>query len=250
MAFDPYSSYSGPAGLPSGCNPLTMPSVTFADCPQDYVDHESEIEDVWIVPVQYNSGTNQYQATALPTNWLYRTDLDSITGGIRATVIGDKPLPELREVALAKGQTKLKNRRHTLNLDITDMHTDNYELIRTLQYPGALIAIWYADRDEYVYGGVNGVVCHIQNAGTILNRGEGALLTGQLVLYWDNLYDPPVGELIQGASPFMAPDPMKAPAAVRSDLPLQATFGKTKVPGDAPEPVKKEKNKASTKTDK
>lgn len=248
MAFDPYQSYSEPAGLPAACNPLTFPSVTFADCPQDYVDHESEIEDIWFVPVQYNSGTNQYEAIAKPTNWTYRSDLDAISGVVRATVIGDKPLPEIVEIQIAKQQTKLKNRTHTLNIDITDMHTNNYEFVRMLQFPGALVAVWYADHDDYVYGGADGIVCRVVNAGNILNRGEGSLLTGQIVLTWKHLYDPPVAALIEGASPFMAPSPMAAPAAFKAAMPIQSTFGRTKQQGSAepiptPEPIKKTSKK-------
>jgi hypothetical protein len=131
-------------------------------------------------------------ADSLPTTWYDTSDWDTTFATAKhLVVIGDKPLSETTEQIVAKKLVKVTSRKHTVNADITDMSLLNYDFIRALQIQPTL-AIWYRDMDGYVYGGPNGVVCDVKNAGNILGRGDGTLLTGQMVYEWDCDCDPDV----------------------------------------------------------
>lgn len=200
----PWESYSGPAGIPTDCSAYNLPAADVVECGLEYEAHEGEICDVWIVGATYNGATGLYEANSLPTNWTYRSDLDGIANVMHFEVIGDKPLGEPREVAIPKFRTLVTERTHTLTFDNIHITDNNYEAIRFLQANGLFVAFWYADYDERVYGGANGIVGWVQNAGHIHSRGEGSLLIGQGQLQWRNIFDPPTATLNSGASPFMA----------------------------------------------
>lgn len=167
---------------------VCLPPVSITDCPADYNAHESEICDVWVQPANAD-GSAPEPPGALGVNW---HDPSAHTGvGVRHLItIGDKPASEIVEVSLAKRQTKVSERKHILNIDVTDMSIPNYDFIRGLQFQPSLV-IWYRDIDGYMYGGSDGIYCDVQNAGNIANRGEGGLLTGQVILSWTKLCDPP-----------------------------------------------------------
>lgn len=192
------------------CSTITLPVVSFADCPADYAAHESEICDVWIVPADDGVSTEiptlAADGGADPDAWHnplnYPTESGHFsnagTGMRHLIVIGDKPISEITEVTVAKRWSLITNRGHIVNIDVTDMSIPNYDFIRALQFQPT-VAIWYRDIDGYMYGGANGIVCDIQNAGNIANRGEGGLLTGQVIFNWNKECDPPAA--VESATP-------------------------------------------------
>jgi hypothetical protein len=219
MATDPFESYVGPSGFPAEtCDPLAFTDVTFSDCPEAYMAVEGEIAEIFLSNVQFNETTGVYEAVTAPADWLSRPDY-LVAGILRIVGFGDKPLSEAVSIPLPKGLTKVIDRRHTLNFDFTDMHADNYDFIRELQGTG-LVAINYVDLDGNVYGGANMIIARV-NAGNVHARGENALLTGQIIFNWDNMFDPPQG-VLEGAAPLTAAK-IPAPAALRQNAPKEQT---------------------------
>jgi len=204
-----YDSYTCAVPKPADCGTIVLPAVNFATCPAAYQAHESEICDVWVVMTtdgvaneRPNSGMLLPEGIAPGADdWLAQENYPQIGGGwtgdpatmVHLTTIGDKPLSEINEITVAKRWLIFTSRTHVVNIDVTDMSIENYEFFRALQVKPT-VAIWYRDIDGYMYGGADGVVCDVQNAGNILNRGEGGLLTGQVVFNWDADCDPPMGE--------------------------------------------------------
>jgi len=204
-----YDSYDCAVPKPTDCGTIILPAVKFATCAAAYQAHESEICDVWIVMTADGIANERPNAAMIlpegaaagADDWLNPENYPQIGGGwtgdaatmLHLTTIGDKPLSEINEITVAKRWLVFTSRTHTVNIDITDMSVENYDFIRALQVKPT-VAIWYRDIDGYMYGGEDGVVCDIQNAGNILNRGEGGLLTGQAVFTWEADCDPPVGE--------------------------------------------------------
>jgi len=217
--WNPFESYIGPGSEPVGCGAITLPAVTNPQCPADYAAYEGEITDILMSTVAKVDGV--WTASFPPDNYLYDGDWDAaVTAGAkRLVVIGDKPLSETKVLSLGKRWRKIKDRVHTLNLDITDMSALNYEFVRTLQRDKK-VAINWKSIDGWNAGGDDMVIVDVDTAGIIWPRGEGGLMAGQLVLTWSNKYDPPAGLAIAGASP------------------LSAKAKKPGAPGKTPAPVK------------
>lgn len=201
--WNPFESYTGPGSEPTGCGALTLPAVTSPLCPADYSAYEGEIVELLMSTVALVSGV--WTASFPPDNYLYDGDWDSaVTAGAkRLVVIGDKPQPEAKILSLGKRWRKIKDRVHTLNIDITDMSVLNYEFVRTLQRDKK-VAICWKSIDGWNAGGDDMVIVDVDTAGVIWPRGEGGLMAGQLVLTWSNKFDPPAGLAIAGASPLTA----------------------------------------------
>ena len=215
MALNLYESdYEGPEGFPpTDCTQTALPDPEFTDCPESYVTHEGEIDVLWMTHLEYNSGTAQWEAANVPTN--HETTAGFVVAGIEKLIgFGDKPLSEPLTVPLPHGLTKTHNRRHTLNFDITDQSIANYELVRALQGL-QYVAIWYKTIDGDGFGGENGIIARVVNAGNVHARGEGALLTGTIVLEWKKLFDPP--RVILDAPAPMTTGKVQAPAALKSN---------------------------------
>ncbi len=208
-AANPFESYSGPGTPPDGCENVLLPDTTNPNCAADYNDYEGELCTAWLVPAEKDEDGN-WVATAEPDNYLYVGDLDAIVGVKKLTIIGDKPLAEVVRVALAKRMSKVKTRRHLVNVDITDLSEENYEFIRTLQYH-PILAGWFASVDGWHMGGNPGIVIQVDTSGVVWPRGEGSLMTGTVVFTWDNKFDPPAGLAQAGVSPVTArrPDELK-----------------------------------------
>lgn len=237
---NPFNSYGGPAGAPEACEAIVLPETTNANCPNDYNAFESEITDIWISPVEESTpGAGDWAATAPPADWTSFADLNSTAGLKHLTIIGDKPLGEARIAALAKRWTKVIDRTHSLNIDVTDMSELNYEFIRTLQHQ-APVAIWFKSYGEWVCGGELGIIVTIDTAGIVWGRGEGTLMTGQLVMKWYNLYDPPAVIGNNVASPLKA---VKVPTP--EELTAQMITGKPETKAIDKTGAAKEENKAA-----
>jgi hypothetical protein len=210
---DPYQSYTGPDGFPiTDCSAPALPAPDFADCPEAYVAHEGEIAKVFVTAAEWNDTTMMYEALAKPADWTMSTNYDVAD---IATLIGfgDKPLAEALTTPLPYNRVKTHDRRHTLNFDVTDLSLDNYVFLRAVQGT-QLVFIWYATVDGYVFGGADGICARVQNAGHTHARGENALLTGQYIFEWKNLFDPPAAEL-DPVAPLMA-GKVKQPAPLKS----------------------------------
>ncbi len=181
---------------PVDCSSFALPDVLFQTCAAAYNAHESEITDIWLVE------TTDGIANSLPVTWYDTADWDTtgFTGAQHLTVIGDKPLSAVSEIIVARKWVKTTRRTHTLNADITDMPLENYNFIRAVQLQPT-IAMWFKTMDGYIFGGANGVVADVKNAGNILGRGDGTLLTGQMEIEWDCDCDP------EGAIDGIAPTP-------------------------------------------
>ena len=187
-------AYTCAVPKPVDCGTIVLPAVKFATCAAAYQAHESEICDIWMIE------TTDEVADTIPTAWYDPANFGATfdTNSKHLTTIGDKPLSEINEITVAKRWLVFTSRLHTLNFDITDMSIENYDFVRALQVKPT-IAIWFRDIDGYMYGGPNGVICDVQNAGNILNRGEGGLLTGQAALVWEADCDPPIA--VEGVNP-------------------------------------------------
>ena len=191
---DPYISYEGPSGFPNtDCTPTALPEPTFADCPDGYTAHEGEIVKVFIATASWNTETLIFEADTVPVDWQV-SDNYIVSGIITLIGFGDKPLAEATTINLPYNKIKVNKRKHTMNFDFTDMTVENYEVVRGLQGTH-LVAIWYLTIDGYIVGGENGIIARIANAGTVHARGENALLTGQVIFEWDNLFDPPLDQV-------------------------------------------------------
>ena len=210
---NPFESYGGPTPAPVGCAAIVLPAPTNPNCPSDYNIHESEITDIWISPVEESTpGAEDWTATALPTSWESIADLNATAGLRHLTIIGDKPLAENRTATLAKRWIKVISRNHSINMDLTDMSEDNYEFIRVLQY-SPKVAVWFRSYGNWVAGGEAGIVCDVDTAGVIWGRGEGTLMTGQVVFRWSNKFDPPA--VIANNTPSPLKVVAKAPDALK-----------------------------------
>lgn len=201
--WNPFESYSGPGSEPSGCAALTFTAVTYPDCPAAYNAYEGEIVEILMSPVAKVDGV--WTASFPPDNYLYDGDWDAAVsaGAKRLVVVGDKPQGETKILQLAKRWRKIKDRVHTLNIDVTDMSVANYDFIRLLQRDKK-VAINWKSIDGWNAGGDEMVIVDVDTAGIIWPRGEGGLMSGQLVLTWSNKFDPPAGLAIAGASPLVA----------------------------------------------
>lgn len=209
---NPYESYSGPTNFPGAdCTPPVFPDPVFLDCPDAYTAHEGEIDELFITNVVRNATTGIWEAVTTPAN---ATAIASflVTGIERLIGFGDKPLPEVFTIPLPKNKVKTVGRRHALNFDFTDQLLANYDLVRALQGTQYL-AFWYKSIDGALFGGIPGIIGRVVNAGNVHSRGENALLTGQIILSWDNLFDPPRTQL-DAPAPLMAKIPQ--PEALKS----------------------------------
>jgi hypothetical protein len=74
------------------------------------------------------------------------------------------------------------------------LHASNYTLIQALQGT-QFLCFWYKTIDGNVFGGANGIIARVANAGHIHARGENALLEGQIILEWYHMFDPPMAVL-------------------------------------------------------
>ena len=209
---DPYQSYDGPSGFPNtDCTPTALPAPAFSDCPEGYTAHEGEIVKVFISNAEWNDTTKIFEADVKPADWQVSANYD-VSGIITLVGFGDKPLAEAVTIPLPYNKVKINKRRHTLNFDFTDLTVANHTVIRALQ--GAHhVALWYLTIDGYIVGGDDGIIARIANAGTVHARGDNALLTGQIIFDWENLFDPPLDE-IDPAAPLMA-GRVKQPAPLK-----------------------------------
>lgn len=227
---NPFETYSGPGDAPEGCDPVVLPATTNPNCANDYNAYESEITDIWVSPAELQEdGT--YLATALPGAWNYVQDLNATAGLRHLTVIGDKPIGEAKIVTLAKKWSKVVDRNHSLNIDVTDMSIENYEFIRTLQH-GAKVFVWFKSYGDWIAGGVNGILVDTSTAGIVWGRGDGTLMTGQLVFFWSNKFDPPAEVANLGPAPLMAvrlPGTDAAPVVVEGKDVTGIEAGKTEI---------------------
>lgn len=224
------SSYTGPGEAPDGCENVLLPDTTNPNCPADYNAYEGELCELWMVLAEQDEDGN-WVASAEPDNYLYKGDLNAIVGVKRLAIIGDKPLPETRTVALAKRWTRIKTLGHTLNIDVTDVSEENYEFIRTLQYR-PITAVWVASVDGWHMGGNGGIIVQVDTAGIIWPRGEGSLMTGTLVLKFDHKFDPPAGIAFAGTSPLTAKQPEEVKAAKVAKLEAGRSKRKNSGAGD------------------
>lgn len=222
---DPYSSYAGPTGFPNAvCTPTAFPAPSFALCPEGYVAHEGEIAEIYISPALWDATTKKFKATAVPLSWTVSANY-AIAGITTLKGFGDKGLREAVTVPLPRNQIKTIKGKHALNFDYTDLSIANYELIRAIQGT-QLVAMWYVTIDGYVFGGAEGIIARIANAGHSHSKGENALLTGQVAFAWDNLFDPPAAEL-DPAGPLTfgkveQPAPLKAKPAEAKPVAVNA----------------------------
>lgn len=218
--WNPFESYIGPGSEPTGCGAITLPAVTTPQCPADYAAYEGEITDILMSTVAKVDG--EWVASFPPDNYLYDGDWDAAVsaGAKRLVVIGDKPLAETKVLTLGKRWRKIKDRFHTLTIDITDMSVLNYEFVRTLQRDKKVAVNWKSI-DGWNAGGDEMVIVDVDTAGIIWPRGEGGLMSGQLVLTWSNKFDPPAGLAIAGTSPLTAK--AKKPAKPGSKAPAATT---------------------------
>lgn len=223
-----------------GCDSLELPEAHLATCAADYGAQESEICDLWLVGYK-SDGTYSKPVSGTPdpaTDWLdpanYDTGADFVPGDIiHLAVIGDKPLPEFNDQTVAKRIVIPTSTTHTLNIDVTDFAIQpaegvaieqqckilNYELIRFLQ-SRPTVALWFRTIDGLMVGGPDGIVADVTQAGTVFGRGEGTLLTGQIVFQWDSDCDPPAQPEASLCTPSaVAPNiaTTRAPKALKKD---------------------------------
>lgn len=186
-----FETYGPPNTAPVGCAEIVLPAPTNPNCPNDYNAYESEWTDIWVSPATLNDdGSGTYVAQYLPDDWKDYATLNTTDNLQHLTIIGDKPLGEAIIATLAKRWTKVTDRNHQVNIDVTDMSEENYEFVRTLQH-GAKLFIWGWSYGGWAIGGANGILVDVDTAGIVWGRGEGTLMTGQVVFRWRNKYDPP-----------------------------------------------------------
>jgi|GEM_PF-6266726 len=222
---DPFESYVGPSGFPSAdCTPPVFPDPVFSDCPDAYIAHEGEIDEIYITNVVFDTGTSKWKGVVLPVSHTVSANF-IVTGIERLVGFGDKPLAEVLTVPLPKNQIKNVERKHTLNFDFTDQPIANYTLIRALQGSQRL-CFWYKTIDGDVFGGASGIIARVINAGNVHSRGENALLTGTIILGWDNMFDPP-RDILDPPAPLMVgvqpPEPLRAKETIQTKQVAGAT---------------------------
>ena len=220
MAADLFQSeYTGETGFPgTDCTPAAFTASSFLNCPDAYTAWEGEIDRIWITNVVKDGTTGQWEAATAPVDYT-----DPGAGGLGATGFtkfvgfGDKPLAEVITVPLPtrSGRVLTVNRKHTINFSITDMHADNYAAIRELQ-GSQYVCLWYADIDGAIYGGATGIIARVVNAGHVHQRGENALLEGQITFEWYHLVDPPKAAM---DPPALLKAKVQAPAPLKSKAP-------------------------------
>lgn len=196
---------------------FSLPAVIKAACPAGYGAKESEISDVFIT--LYGDGDYALVdggTVSLPgAAWTIEGDaawfdsrtfvLDNATAWSGTQVrsllcVGDKPLPEFSQITVARGWTKNVGTIHTINLDVTDHPCSdpvapdpvfkNYDFTRVLQGQPTVV-VWFRTIGGIIVGGDLGIKCRVIQAGNVFGRGEGTLLTSQIILEFDAACDPP-----------------------------------------------------------
>ncbi|WP_159039837.1 hypothetical protein [Christiangramia fulva] len=175
---------------PVDCATAGIPTVNFDDCSPE--NNESEIE--WIAISR--SDSDDFADVEDATEWTTRiaqTAADpapSPDNSIRMIrVIGDKPAPEVQNRTVSGGRQIQTAKNHTLNVEIDETNSDNYEFIRSTQC-NPTYKLWYITRAGLVYGGICGIKAQaIFNL--IQNRGDGEIEKYVGTVTWKDRIDPP-----------------------------------------------------------
>lgn len=173
---------------PDGCEEFVIPSVQFDDCAPEINESEigwiavahgdaddfTDIEDI----SEWNARISQTAPGSNPDNTIRM---------IR--VVGDKPAPENTEITISGQRTIRTGTTHTLNFDVDETNSTNYEFIRKMQC-NASVKFWYITVACKVYGGICGLKGTI-NARLVQNRGEGEIERYTGTIEWKDKIDPP-----------------------------------------------------------
>ncbi len=125
----------------------------------------------------------------LPTEWLARIS-DTLTGidNIRRfAVIGDQPEGANDEIMISLGRKVYTPKTFTLNLEIEDVDTLNYDFMRYLEC-NETVKLWYK-AGNYLFGGNCGLDVQIK-ANYRIERGRKTLHKITIVPTWENDFSP------------------------------------------------------------
>lgn len=141
-----------------------LPEVSFSECAPEI--NNAQIRKIYIANIGY--GFNDVTDGA---EWAARLAMTNNPAAIRElTVVGDKPKPEASEKKISGDRTIKGRKTHTVNIEIDETNTINYEAMRILEC-GKAYLMWYAD-EKYVYGGNAGIKCSI-NLDHIIDKDSG-----------------------------------------------------------------------------
>lgn len=175
---------------PVDCSTAQIPTVNFDDCSPE--NNESEIE--WLAISRSDSA--DFADVEDATEWTTRINQaaddpapspDDTIRMIR--VIGDKPAPEVQNRTVSGGRQIQTAKNHTLNVEIDETNSENFEFIRSTQC-NPTYKLWYITRAGLVYGGICGIKAQaIFNL--IQNRGDGEIEKYVGTVTWKDRIDPP-----------------------------------------------------------
>ena len=141
--------------------------------------------------------------------WQTRANLpsDDASRILELTVIGDKPLPTVTEVAISKGRTTTGVADHILNLEIDETNQTNYEFMRQTECGSFTKRIWFETYGGLLYGGATGILATIK-LGEEIPTGTADLIKIKGTAKWKSKFSP-----CRTTSPMAGIDLVGAPSA-------------------------------------
>jgi len=175
---------------PVNCAEAQIPTVSFDDCSPEI--NESEIE--WIAIAR--SDAADFLDIEDGTEWTTKIAQDAAEiqpdpdDSIRMIrVVGDKPAPELQNRVVSGGRSLQTAKNHTINAEIDETNTDNYEFARSTSC-NPTYKLWYITKAGLVYGGICGIKAQVI-FNLIQNRGDGEIEKYVGTITWKDRFDPP-----------------------------------------------------------
>ena len=105
------------------------------------------------------------------SEWNTRLALTTEAHAVRQlTIVGDKPAAESSEKKISHDRTIAGRKSHTINIEIDETNTINYDAMRTMEC-GKQYLMWYAD-EKYMYGGNGGIKVSI-NLNHVIDKDSG-----------------------------------------------------------------------------
>lgn len=165
---------------PDDCT-AELPSVQFSECAPE--TNNGEIRKIYIANVG-----NPLADWTDPTEWATRLAQTTEPTAIRSlTILADKPRAESQEKKISGNRTIKGNKAHTINIDIDETNTVNYEMLRTFEC-GKQYLLWYQD-ERYMYGGTDGIAASI-NLDHLIDRDRNNLQLFQGEAKWESQFSP------------------------------------------------------------
>jgi hypothetical protein len=126
-----------------------------------------------------------------PTEWASRLSQNNLTGNDyirKLTVIADKPAPTSAVKDISADRQIAVDKAHTLNVEIDETNSVNYEWLRTLEC-GKRVRIWFETKGGLLFGGNEGILVNV-TMDPVFGRGTDEILKFIGAFTWKSKFSP------------------------------------------------------------